>query len=60
MADRHQTTPFPFRMEQDVRDGVETLAKQEDRSRNWLLNRLIRIALPIWGERKAKFGKAEG
>jgi predicted transcriptional regulator len=60
MSDRHQTTPFPFRMEQDVRDGVEALAKSEDRSRNWLLNRLIRIALPLWGAKKHKSGEVGG
>lgn len=52
MSDRHHVMPYPFRMESDVKKGLEELAKQEERSRNWLLNRLVRMALPIWNAKR--------
>lgn len=54
MSGKQQVTPYPFRMEEDVRQGVDELAKAEDRSKNWLLNRLVRIAIPLWGAKQAK------
>lgn len=59
MQERHQTNAYPFRMEPGIREEAQKLADQEDRSLNWLLNALVKLALPIWAAKRKQGGDHE-
>jgi predicted HicB family RNase H-like nuclease len=44
--------PFGLRLDPEVRQQAEEIAKQEDRSLNWLLNAVIKMGVPIWVARR--------
>ena len=54
MGDKHQLASYPLRLDPEVRVQAEEIARQEDRSLNWMLNSLVKLALPIWKAKKAK------
>ena len=36
-----RVSPYPYRIDQPIREGAEKLAKMDDRSLNWMLNSLL-------------------
>jgi hypothetical protein len=53
MDSRHQKMAYPLRMEDEVREISQELAREGDRSLNWQLNALIKMAIPIWREQRS-------
>jgi len=38
---KNRVMPYPYRIEQPIREGAEKLAKMDERSLNWMLNHLL-------------------
>lgn len=45
--DRHQATPFPFRMTEEVRAAALKAKASEERSLNWILNDRLKVAFGL-------------
>lgn len=52
-------TSYPLRMDVGVREGVEKLAAERDRSLNWQLNELLKIGLENFAAQKENATAAE-
>ncbi|WP_409266806.1 hypothetical protein [Massilia sp. BHUDP2] len=49
-----QVMPYPFRIDQAIRERAEKLAKMDERSLNWMLNKLLGPAVEAELARREK------
>jgi predicted HicB family RNase H-like nuclease len=53
-SSRKQPAPYPLRMDDEVRVRAAEVAKQEDRSLNWVINDRLKAALGLRDNRAIK------